>query len=84
MTEQAEPFAEQRALLLELAIRHFPIGKNPNFDDRVLDAIFESYQAGAADAQARIAELEARISAIIIWLEKNQIDVFERGLWDVH
>jgi len=26
--------------------------------------------------------LEARLAAIILWLEQNQPDVFSRGLWD--
>jgi hypothetical protein len=32
--------------------------------------------------QARIKQLEAKITAMVEWLEKNQPDVFARGLWD--
>jgi uncharacterized Zn finger protein (UPF0148 family) len=35
----------------------------------------------AKDSQ-RIAELEARLTAIVAWLEKNESSVFSRGLWD--
>lgn len=31
---------------------------------------------------APVAVIEARLSAIVRWLEKNQPDVFKRGLWD--
>ena len=35
-----------------------------------------------AAERERCAKLEAKLSAIVKWLEKNQEDVFRRGLWD--
>ena len=32
--------------------------------------------------EARVAELEAKLTAIAAWLETNQPDVFKRGLWE--
>jgi hypothetical protein len=36
----------------------------------------------AAGMELRIAELEGKITATIMWLEREQPDVFRRGLWD--
>jgi hypothetical protein len=32
-------------------------------------------------AEKRIAELEGDVKAMVEWLEKNQPDVFQRGIW---
>jgi hypothetical protein len=32
--------------------------------------------------EARVAELERKLTAIAAWLETNQPDVFKRGLWE--
>ena len=37
--------------------------------------------AGEA-AVKKVAELENKLTSIVRWLEKNQSDVFSRGLWD--
>lgn len=33
-------------------------------------------------ANKRIEELEGKVKAMAEWLEKNQPDVFQRGIWD--
>lgn len=35
-----------------------------------------------ANHERTIAELRAKLTAIVKWLEANQQDVFKRGLWD--
>lgn len=43
-------------------------------------------QQEAADTidalRERVAELEGKVTAIVGWLEREQPDVFRRGLWD--
>ena len=34
------------------------------------------------EAVKKVAELENKLTSIVRWLEKNQSDVFSRGLWD--
>lgn len=35
-----------------------------------------------AALRERVAELEGKVTAIVGWLEREQPDVFRRGLWD--
>jgi len=34
------------------------------------------------EAVKKVEELENKLTSIVRWLEKNQSDVFSRGLWD--
>jgi hypothetical protein len=34
------------------------------------------------DNDRRVERLERRMVAVVKWLEENQPDVFQRGLWD--
>ena len=41
-----------------------------------------SRQIADYEARETITELEAKIEAMVVWLEANQPDVFKRGIWD--
>jgi hypothetical protein len=41
-----------------------------------------SHLAAGEAAVKKVAELENKLTSIVRWLEKNQSDVFSRGLWD--
>ncbi len=41
----------------------------------------EQWEAYSA-LRERVAELEGKVTAIVGWLEREQPDVFRRGLWD--
>lgn len=42
----------------------------------------DTARTDAEDKRARVAELEGKVTAIVGWLEREQPDVFRRGLWD--
>lgn len=42
----------------------------------------ECAAARVEELRARVAELEGKVTAIVGWLEREQPDVFRRGLWD--
>lgn len=44
-----------------------------------LKAAFDAYEAAALAAQT---DLATRLAAVVRWLEANQPDAFQRGLWD--
>ena len=47
-----------------------------------LKASLAAAQERAQAAEARVEECERIITAMTQWLEKQQPDVFRRGLWD--
>ena len=57
--------------------------KDPDFNEanKISDKLLSHLAAGEA-AVKKVAELENKLTSIVRWLEKNQSDVFSRGLWD--
>ena len=52
-----------------------------NEANKISDELLSRLSTGEA-AVKKVAELENKLTSIVRWLEKNQSDVFSRGLWD--
>ena len=52
-----------------------------NEANKISDELLSRLAAGE-EAVKKVAELENKLTSIVRWLEKNQSDVFSRGLWD--
>lgn len=49
---------------------------------RLYDETVRTQAKTIAALRERVAELEGKVTAIVGWLEREQPDVFRRGLWD--
>lgn len=58
------------------AIRTLQNLHQTEFEYRVLNG------AQVEELQAELTVLQKKVTAIVVWLEANQPDVFRRGLWD--
>ena len=52
-----------------------------NEANKISDELLSRLSTGD-EAVKKVAELENKLTSIVRWLEKNQSDVFSRGLWD--
>ena len=59
-----------------------PFGFTVGESSDVVSAMLAFADAEVAAERARIFRLEEQIRITVAWLEKNQPDVFSRGIWD--
>jgi hypothetical protein len=59
-----------------------PYGEVQGKYDHNFEGCWSEPNTSTTPAGVSAAELEARLTAVTLWLEREQPDVFRRGLWD--
>ena len=74
--------AEQN-ILSRLSAGEEAVKKVAELEQEISKVVFYAcYKREMEAKMVKIAELENKLTSIVRWLEKNQSDVFSRGLWD--